>query len=72
MLPFLHGERLAARVDLKADRKRGVLHVPAAHLEPGEPQDEVAFSRSPQQARFVSLDSDDFYAKVQTRLRLGV
>jgi uncharacterized protein YcaQ len=32
VLPFLRGEQLAALVDLKADRKDGVLRVHAAHL----------------------------------------
>jgi uncharacterized protein YcaQ len=35
VLPFLHDEALRARVDLKSDRKAGVLRVLASWLEPG-------------------------------------
>ena len=40
VLPFLHDEALRARVDLKSDRKAGVLRVLASWVEPdSDPQD---------------------------------
>jgi hypothetical protein len=51
VLPFLHDDRLTARVDLKADRKAGTLLVPSAFVEPGTDRGAVAEALAPELVR---------------------
>ena len=46
VLPALVGDRVAGRVDAKADRAAGVLRVPALHLERGSSADDEAAIRA--------------------------
>lgn len=59
VLPFLLGDTLVARVDLKADRTKSVLRVKAAHTEPEAPGDTAVELASQLKAMGCWLGLDD-------------
>jgi uncharacterized protein len=59
VMPFLLGEELVARVEMKSDRKAGVLNISGAWAEPGVEQGRVAealVSEAASLAQFLGLD----------------
>ena len=76
VLPVLDGERLAARLDLKTDRKAGALRVLGAYAEPGVDRDPLAERLRPHLAdlaRFVGVDEVDYGSRgdLMAALRSG-
>ncbi|HJP89123.1 MAG TPA: crosslink repair DNA glycosylase YcaQ family protein [Candidatus Limnocylindrales bacterium] len=67
VLPALVGDRLAGRVDAKADRSAGVLRVPALHLEHGSGADDEAAIRAELEelAKWLRLGSVDVESVVR-------
>jgi len=62
VLPFLLGDELVGRADLKADRKTGRLVVQASFLEPGQDPERVASAMTEslrEMAGFLGLDTVD-------------
>jgi uncharacterized protein YcaQ len=58
VLMFLRGDAIAAQVDLKSERKAGILRVQAAHLEAGQEEAETAAALAEELrmlARFLGL-----------------
>jgi uncharacterized protein len=79
VLPFLLGDRIVGRVDLKSDRRAGVLRVHAAYAEPAAP-DETAEELAAELrslAGWLDLDAvevanrGDLSAAVRSALRSG-
>ena len=72
VLPFLLGDRIVARVDLKADRKAGVLRVHAAYAEPDAPEETASELASELWALAGWLGLDDITVASRGDLATGV
>ncbi|MES2034086.1 MAG: winged helix-turn-helix domain-containing protein [Pseudomonadota bacterium] len=72
VLPFLEGETLSARVDLKSDRQRKRLLVQASHAEPGAGPDtpEALAVELRRMARWLGLDAVEVAQKGDLAARL--
>jgi uncharacterized protein YcaQ len=74
VLPFLMDGELVGRVDLKSDRKAGVLRVPAVWVEPGRDRAAVARAMAGElhaMAEFLGLGSVDVAGKGDLGAELG-
>jgi hypothetical protein len=73
VLPFLLGERIAARVDLKADRQAGILRVQSAWEEPDAPPNtaEPLAAELRLMARWLGLGAVQAEPRGDLHLRLG-
>jgi uncharacterized protein YcaQ len=80
VLPLLLGDRLVARVDLKADRERGILLASGAYVEPGQDPSPVARALAIElraMARWLGLasveagDRGDLAGPLRASLRAG-